>query len=286
MKKCAFLTTDNLDGHVCDDELVFGPLKKTGWDVTAVSWHRRDIVWNDFEAVIIRSTWDYQGQVQAYLAVLEEIDRSGTRLLNDLQLVKWNINKSYLKDLEQKKIQIVPTRWGNNLKKKEILKCFDVLETKALVIKPTISAGAYHTYKLSSNDLETISCIETVSRDREFMIQPFMDGIIREGEFSLLYFGGEYSHTVLKKPKSEDFRVQEEYGGLYRLVVPEARLVSRADKIMDALDIKPLYARVDLVRHQNDFSLMELELIEPSLYFRLDKESPGRFAATLDRWMK
>ena len=80
MKKCAFLTMDSLDGYACDDDLVFEPLKRSGWDVAVVSWHRQDIDWKDFDVVVIRSTWDYQGQVQKYLGVLEAIDRSGTSM--------------------------------------------------------------------------------------------------------------------------------------------------------------------------------------------------------------
>ncbi|MBU2456064.1 MAG: hypothetical protein KJ668_22365, partial [Proteobacteria bacterium] len=234
----------------------------------------------------IRSTWDYQAQVQAYLRALEAIDRSSARLENNFELVRWNIDKSYLKDLEQKGIKIVPTLWEKNLGQKKILSFFKKLETSRLVIKPTISAGAHHTFQVSADDHEIMSRIETVSRNRAFMIQPFMNNITLEGEFSVLYFGGEYSHTILKKPKTDDFRVQEEYGGVNRLVKPEQKLLSRTDQIMAALDISPLYARVDMVRQKDDFYLMELELIEPALYLNLDSESPDRFAAAWGRWMK
>ena len=129
--------------------------------------------------------------------------------------------------------------------------------------------------------------IENELRTREIIIQPFMNNIVEEGEFSLFYFGGRYSHTILKTPRKNDFRVQEEHGGIITSVIPEPKLRSTADLVHSVINPVPLYARADFVRtERNTFALMELELIEPSLYFRMDPESPGRFAKAFEERMK
>jgi len=109
-----------------------------------------------------------------------------------------------------------------------------------------------------------------------------MPNIIKEGEFSLIYFEGVLSHTILKTPRMNDFRVQEEHGGDIRPATAEPELLHISQHVIDSLSHIPLYARADFVRtEQNTFALMELELIEPSLYFRMDADSPMRFAHAL-----
>jgi hypothetical protein len=154
------------------------------------------------------------------------------------------------------------------------------------VIKPVISASAFHTYRLRRGDRWSGE-MEAAFAGREVMAQPFLRSIVEEGEYSLFYFGGELSHAVLKSPKEEDFRVQEEHGGFIRKVEPPAPLVELGHRIVESLPVAPLYARVDLARlDSGGYALMELELIEPSLYFRTDPESPRRFARAFDDWMQ
>ena len=114
-----------------------------------------------------------------------------------------------------------------------------------------------------------------------------MQNIIDEGEYSLFYFGGTFSHAILKKPKQNDFRVQEDFGGVNKSIKPSKQLLEASEKVLKQIGQKLLYARVDFVCNESDeFALMELELIEPALYFRMDKDSPKRFAKVFDDWMK
>jgi len=288
MPRCAFLTMDSLDEFEVYDDLLIKPLSQLGWSVDMVSWRNRQVDWNTFEAVIIRSPWDYQQDAQLFMQVLEEIDQSSARLENPLDLVKWNIDKTYLRELEQEGILIVPTLWGRRLEAEQLDKAFEQLDTRELVIKPTVSANADDTFRVKQEvKLQTKREMLRTFYDRAYMIQPFMKSIVTEGEFSLFYFGGEYSHTILKTPGKGDFRVQEEHGGILASVEPETKLLKRAQQTMARLQPEPLYARADYVRTEDDdFALMELELIEPSLYFNMDPESPRRFARIFDRWMK
>jgi hypothetical protein len=287
MKRCAFLTMANMDTFECYDHLLYKPFANVGWDVTTVPWRDTAVNWNDFGAVIIRSPWDYQQEPALFIAVLKTIEESTAHLENTLDIVRWNIDKTYLKDLQTKGIQIVPTIWQDSLISRTTPSFFKDLNATEIIIKPVISANADHTFRLQ-NPIEgsTNKQLENIFSDRPFMVQPFMKNVITEGEFSLFYFAGAYSHTILKTPKSGDFRVQEEHGGQLTLVEPEPKLLSAGKKTMQALPEIPLYSRVDFVRTvQNHFALMEVELIEPSLYFNMDPESAMRFSNHFDEWM-
>ncbi|MDX1586820.1 MAG: hypothetical protein R3222_08750 [Balneolaceae bacterium] len=288
MSLCAFLTMDNLEEFEVYDELLIEPLSKLGWTVEMVPWRDRDTDWDRYKAVIIRSPWDYQQDADLFMKVLKDIDRSSARLENPLKLVKWNIDKTYLKELQEKGVLIVPTIWGEKITEQELTEAFNTFNARELVIKPTVSANADNTFRLKKDSyLKATEEVKQIFSERPYLIQPFMNAIVNEGEFSLFYFGGEYSHTILKTPAMGDFRVQEEHGGILTSVEPETKLLQRAQQTMKNLKPQPLYARADYVRTgDDDFALMELELIEPSLYFNMDPESPERFARIFDRWMK
>jgi glutathione synthase/RimK-type ligase-like ATP-grasp enzyme len=281
MPRCAFLTMENLHSYVSDDALAYAPLRTLGWHVEAVPWRRPVADWSSFDAVIIRSTWDYQHAPQAFLSVLGQIQRSGAHLENALDLVKWNVNKTYLGDLERRGVPIVPTVWGSDIGPVDEHAILRRLGTDEVVLKPVIGASADHAYRLTSGSAgwsEAAAAFE----QRQYLAQPFLRQIVDEGEYSLFFFGGELSHTVLKTPKIPDFRVQEEYGGVIRAVSASRGLVSAAERVIVAIGKVPLYARVDLVRlEEGVYGLMELELIEPSLYFRMDANAPERFAQAL-----
>ncbi|GAA5520374.1 hypothetical protein LQ318_01490 [Aliifodinibius salicampi] len=287
MKKCAFLSMDSLEDYECYDHLLFEPFQKYGWSAEEISWRNRQANWDQYEAVIIRSPWDYQQDPKAFFEVLKEIEASSALLENKLELVEWNIDKTYLRDLEEQGITIVPSLWEERFDNGTYMDSFKRLSSDEIIVKPTISAGAEDTFRIPKDRAdEYTGQLQSTFADRPYIVQPFMPDIIKEGEFSLFYFGDTYSHTVLKTPKKDDFRVQEEHGGVLKLVEaePEMRQISR--KILDLITPQPLYARIDLVRHENGFALMELELIEPSLYFNMDPQSPERFAKVFDEWMR
>ena len=282
MKQCAILTMDNLDDFETYDHLIEPHLKQLGWQATMVSWHDKTVNWHDYHAVVIRSPWDYQDDAENFLRVLRNIEQSSAYLENSLAIVEWNIDKIYLKALEQQQVQLVPTLWREHFDQEELNGFFSHFKQEQIVIKPRISANADNTFWLSlENFQEKIPALKTAFANRNFMVQPFMENITNEGEYSLFYFNGQYSHAILKTPQNNDFRVQEEHGGQLKTIEPEANLIKHAQTTMAALakiHQIPLYARVDFVRHQQGFALMEAELIEPSLYFNMDKKSPKRFA--------
>lgn len=288
MKKAAFLTMEDLTGFECYDDLLINPFNNLGWSVEKIPWKKDNINWNIFETVIVRSTWDYQSDPDKFLKVLNRIDESSARLENSLFILKWNMNKNYLHDLENKGIKIVDTIWEKHFRPENLDDYYTKLNSDEIVIKPNISGNADNTFRIKRSEIHLFfSELEEIFNNREFMVQPFNKNIITEGEYSLFYFGGKYSHSILKTPKENDFRVQEEHGGIINSVEPRPEQITLAESILARIKPIPLYARIDLVRTAgNNFALMELELIEPSLYFNMNEESPIRFAKIFNEWMK
>ncbi len=283
MRRVCFLSMDSLDGYVADDELAVEPLARLGFKVDTLSWRDTTVDWNDYEAVLIRTPWDYQRSPDEFLNVLETIDRSSARLENSLDIVRWNLDKRYLIDMERRGCLIVPTIWDAAYSEVECESLLERFGVDELIIKPTVSATAEHTYRIKTYD----PALEGVFANRSFMVQPFMPNIVAEGEYSLFFFNGEYSHTINKSPKTADFRVQEEHGGIITEVVPDEKLRAAAENALDKIGEPLLYARVDLVRDELDeFELMELELIEPALYLRMSDGAPQRFAAAIETLLK
>lgn len=275
MRRCAFLTMDSLDEFAAYDHLLHEPLARRGWQVDEVSW-RADADWDDYEVVVVRSPWDYHSEPEAFFAVLDTIDRSAARLENPLALMRWNVHKTYLRDLEAQGFPVVPTLWLDGLGGTDISALFGALDADEIVVKPVVGANADDTFRLK-RETATDEAVATF-QDRSCMVQPFVQAVVDEGEFSLFYFGETYSHAILKTPERGDFRVQEEYGSTIRGVTPEPSLRAVSGAVFASLAPRPLYARIDFVRLATGFALMEVELIEPSLYFPHDAASPERFA--------
>ena len=287
MKRCAFLTLEERGDFVIDDECAIEPLAGLGWEVATLSWRQCEIPWTRFDAVIIRSTWDYWHDVPAFLETLAQINRQ-SRLANPLDLVHWNLAKTYMRDLEGKGVGVVQTLWLDGLGGQSAAACADRLGSGELVVKPVIGANGQDAFRFSRHeDPVRWDAIRQRFLDRACMVQPFMDKVIAEGEFSLFFFNGAFSHAILKTPAANEFRSQEERGAEVRAIEPEPALLSRGQQAMAALSTVPLYGRIDFVRNAaDDFDVMELELIEPSLYLRMDPAAPARFARAIDAWFQ
>jgi glutathione synthase/RimK-type ligase-like ATP-grasp enzyme len=273
-------------GFYIYDYLAHAPLHKLGWTVDEVPWDDPTIDWNQFEAVVIRSPWDYQKKPDEFMSVLETIDRSNASLFNPLEICRWNMNKVYLRDLVARGVGTIPTIWLDRLDSAAIPQLFSDLQSERIVVKPTVGANADDTFVLSLCETQNKEEALSVFANKPLMVQPFVEAIVNEGEYSLFYFGGEFSHAIQKIPKQDDFRVQEEHGGIICSVVASEELLRAGRLAIDAIGQPLLYARADFVRFRDGLALMELELIEPSLYFSFDEQSPERFAVALDFFFK
>lgn len=295
-RRCAFLTLEDPADFVIDDELAVEPLRARGVEVESIPWRQPAATWDRFDVVVIRSPWDYHLDPEAFLAVLADVERSRALLANGLDLVRWNLRKTYLRDLAERGVPAVPTVWLDRLEPGGLPALFErataLLPAGAgagaepeMILKPVVGLNASFAWRLTRADLASRAAeVEADYARRPLMAQPFLRSVVEEGEFSLFYFNGEHSHTILKTPKPGDFRVQEEHGGIIRAVEAEPALRAAGARAMAAIGPPPLYARVDFVRAPagEPFRVMEFELIEPALYFRMDHPAAAeRFADAL-----
>ncbi|MDC7676127.1 ATP-grasp domain-containing protein [Asticcacaulis machinosus] len=218
--------------------------------------------------------WGYHNAPDEFRRALAQFKAKGHRVLNPVEIVAWNIDKRYLRDLAQAGVRTIPTAFVDQLTPENMAAARADFGQEALVLKPVVSAGAKNTLIWEKTEVP-----EDAPQD-EAMIQPLMRAIQTEGEWSLLFFGGEFSHAVLKTPKAGDFRSQPDYDAHLRVEIPPDEALQLA---YDALEFvgrdQVLYARVDMVRDdQGRFCLMELELIEPDLYLKYDEDAPERLA--------
>ncbi|MDC8829592.1 ATP-grasp domain-containing protein [Alteromonas gilva] len=287
MKKLAFLSMDpkDLEEYFVYDDLLIAPFAQLGYSVSTVSWHEQSHDYSQYEAVIVRTPWDYQQHESAFIACLQRI-ASQTLLINSLPLMQWNLNKQYLKDLQRSGVAVLPTLWFDTFNSESVKQAFSHFECDELVIKPCVSANADDTFRLTPTTLP--ACEPELSRcfeQRSFMLQPFVDSVTEYGEISLFYFAGELSHAILKRPKDGDFRVQEEHGGSLRAITPDTAMLHSAEAALAAMPDDYLYARVDLLMFDAQWRVIELELIEPSLYFNLAPASAQCFVSAYQRYL-
>jgi glutathione synthase/RimK-type ligase-like ATP-grasp enzyme len=284
MKRCAYLVMEDPGDYVTDYDVSFDAMAALGWQVDCIAWRDRAVDWSAFNAVYICTPWDYPEDPGLFMQVLEAIDASSATLINPLPLVRWSLAKTYLRDLEEQGGAIVPSIWFDDFDAGNIPGWFESLDSEVVVIKPAVGANAQDTFVLSQPVTpRLVGQLERTFAGRSFFVQPFMANIQSEGEYSLFFFNGEYSHAILKTPEHGDFRSQEEHGAAIRSVTATPQQVAAAEAILALVEPQPTYVRVDLVRDTgDDYRLMELELIEPSLYLRTDPDSAGRFARAFD----
>ena len=283
MKKVAYLTMEDMGDFVTDFHLSVEPMAALGWQVETVAW-RANADWNAFDAVYICTPWDYPDYLPQFLDVLVNIESSQALLINDLSLVHWTMEKTYLRDIEQRGGDIVPSTWYEGIESANPAEFFADHQVDRVVIKPTVGANAKDTFVLADPvDEETLKMLRQVYWGRAFFVQPFIEAIQTEGEYSLFFFNGEYSHAILKTPKAGDFRVQEEHGADIKTVQPSSVLLDAAHDLFASIEPLPTYGRGDWVQGPDGrYLLMELELIEPSLYLRTDSGAAARFARAFD----
>lgn len=250
------------------DLLIF--LTHKGLDVVSIIWNDDKIDWESFDVAIIKSPWDYHNNLTLFWEWLDKLQSLNVKVRNPVEIIKWNSHKKYLKEITENGLPVIPAEY---LEKGSVFDnhFFELFNTKKLVVKPCVSAGAQNTITVNKdNMIERSEEIRQLLKTEDYIVQPFVEEI-KNGEWSFLFFNGKYSHCSLKTPKQGDFRVQHYHGGTITYPVPNPLHIEQAGNYLKHLPQSLLYARVDGVIINNSFKLMELELIEPYLFLNGDK---------------
>jgi hypothetical protein len=281
MPRLALATSSKYPNLTADDRLLVDPLSQHAIQAEPVIWNSPTPDWSSYAAVVIRSCWDYHLQPETFLRWIADLEAANIPIFNPAPLIRWNANKSYLRDLEAQGIPIVPTFWPEDHNAFSLEHTLRELNWKKAVVKPRISATAYRTELVTAdNAAASQPLVDELHRGPGVMLQKFMPGIATEGEWSLIFFAGKFSHAVLKRPKPGDFRVQNDFGGTSDLAGPTPHVLASATRTLQAVD-PTLYARVDGIVEDGQFRLMELELIEPALFLADHPAAPSRFAKVI-----
>ena len=274
----SFVTWEvDLDELFDEDKLLVQGFQAQGIHARPVVWNDPAVDWNRFDVVLIRSTWDYLDEQERFLEVLSQIEASSCRLFNPLSAVRWNIDKNYLFDLEKWGISVIPTILASEANAGTVQRLFGDRLGQTVILKPTIGLGASHSQRVPLDELEAaLMELRASQPQREYLVQPFVETILSEGEWSFIYFNHQLSHVLLKKPAANDYRVQGIYGGTVQPAAPAPDDLLRAESVMAALPFDLLYARLDFLRLNGTLSVIEIELIEPIFSFGLVPESVGQ----------
>jgi glutathione synthase/RimK-type ligase-like ATP-grasp enzyme len=232
----------------------------------------------DFDLVLPLVAWGYHCDPAAWHALLDRLEREQRHVINPLPILRWNGDKAYLTELAADGVPTVPTRLVAALDD-------EALETARrdfgpeLVVKPPISASAYGTFRIGPSDP-----LPDEAAGLAMMVQPFLPAVMEEGEYSLIYFEGAFSHAIVKRAKAGDYRVQPHLGGTELPCAPPPGSRRVAEAALAAAPEPPVYARVDLIRlADGQLAVIELELIEPSLWLQHAPDEGRSFAAALVR---
>jgi glutathione synthase/RimK-type ligase-like ATP-grasp enzyme len=262
-----------------DDLLLARALEQLGTSAVPAVWSDAAIDWTSFAALVIRTPWDYFERAAEFRAWLDARIASGVLMCNSGDILDWNYDKRYLQDLEAAGMPLVPTICIGRGEQADVAALARARGWNEIVVKPTISGGAYRTYRFFVEDTAAYTKeIDHTLADRGVLVQPFLSEILTGGELSMLFFDGVYSHAVRKRPKPGDYRVQFQFGGTAESVEVEPALVAQARACVLAAPSLPVYARVDGVVKDGRFLLMELEALEPLMFLASHREAPERFA--------
>jgi hypothetical protein len=278
----ALVTCSRLADLTPDDRLLLEPLRQAGIEARALTWDAPRADWAALDGAVIRSTWDYHARADRFRRWIERCESGDVKLWNPPPVLRWNLHKRYLRDLEERGVALVPTSWLDRGANADLAALLDERGWERAVVKPAISAGARHTSVVSRAEVARAEpAFRALLARRDLLVQPFLEQIAAEGEWSFIFFGRAFSHAVLKRPAAGDFRVQERFGGSVAPARPPAGLVDQAAETPAATEGDLLYARVDAVRDRDRLLLVELEVLEPSLFLEQDPGAARRLAAEI-----
>lgn len=266
-----------------EDKLLSAALEKRNISVTRTNWDNPDFNWAETGYVVFRTPWDYFNRYDEFAPWFETAGKV-TKFINPAEIISWNIDKHYMLDLEKAGINIPPTVFIEPGDKRSLNEITGELNWDEFILKPAISGGAWHTYRLNrKNTDEHEALFAGLIKNRSMLVQEYQKSILSEGEVSYMVFGGEFTHAILKKGKPDDFRVQEIFGGTIHEYQPSQAEINFAQLVVEKAKTGIVYARVDVMKdNRGMLSLGELEVFEPLLWLRKYPPAAEKFAEIIE----
>lgn len=270
-----YLQLDNNDPYQCqialEEAWLAQALRRLGLTVQRLAWDDPQQDWSQVRGAVFRSTWDYSERQAEFEAWLDQVALT-TLLFNRYDLIRWNMDKHYLRDLAEQGVAIVPSVFLQPRQPVDLVVLAQRFGWQELVIKPTVSAGARGALRFGLSQAATAQqALDQALASEAMLVQPFLPSVLSQGELSLILMAGKLSHAIRKTPRDGDFRVQDDHGGQVHAHTPSNDEIAFAESAVAACVVTPLYARVDVLRDEaNRLRLIELELIEPELFFRFN----------------
>ena len=262
-----------------EDGLLIEALNNLGLKTIKKDWNDSNFNWNSTKTAVFRSTWDYFDKFSIFQNWLSQVQNK-CALINSYEQIKWNLDKHYLQDLKNWGLPIPKSVFINKMSGTKLKDIATNMKWNHIVVKPTVSGAAKNTFQLKDQEIENFQTKWiSLTNEEDFIVQEFQKNIIKSGEIAVMLFGGKYSHAVLKKAKKGDFRVQDDFGGTVETITPSKEIIDLAEKAIKKLNPTPLYCRVDVIlNNQNKAVIIELELIEPELWFRFKITAADKLA--------
>jgi glutathione synthase/RimK-type ligase-like ATP-grasp enzyme len=266
------------------DRLLLEQLRSRGVRSAPVVWNDGAVNWREWDGVLIRSCWDYHLHAAQFSAWLDRLERDRIPLMNAPALMRWNLHKRYLLDVADRGARIPATRLVRRGSDRSLGDEIRDADWPATVIKPAIAASGYGARVIEGAPTpEDERAYASLLAAGDVLLQVFIPDIATAGEWSLVFFEGRYSHAVLKRAARGEFRVQIEWGGRVERAEPAREIIADAQAVIDALESSPIYARVDGIELERRLTIMEVELIEPELFFDRYPDAAARLADAVIR---
>jgi glutathione synthase/RimK-type ligase-like ATP-grasp enzyme len=263
-----------------ESHLLVAALARRGISAELVPWDSAQ-QWASYRLVVVRTPWDYFSRLAEFLEWARTTSAL-TDFVNPFSVIEWNSHKAYLRELASAGVATVPTLWlarGAVDAAEALRDC----GWDQVVVKPAVSIGAIGAMRAQASDPACVRHLEQLVAEGDVMVQPFVSSVEKDGEISLIYFGGVFSHAICKRPAPGDFRVQDMYGGTVHAHTPSDSEYELASRALACVPSPPTYARIDLVEFDARPALMEIELIEPELFLGASELAADRFAAVLEQ---
>ena len=281
MARIIFTTCEKWSSISISDKLVADELTALGHDVESVPWNGDFGRFISSDLVLLCSNWDYHYHIQEFRKWLGKLKEHDIPLQNSLEIIKWNLSKSYISELAKNGILTPKSMIVDS--KEDLEASFEKMHWSKAVVKPIYGASGHLVECISREEIPNWAMTHIEKGANKWLLQEFISEIEQSGELSIVFINGNYSHAVRKIPKQGEFRINGQYGGQTSRIEPTSAIVEVARNILDYLEEIPLYARVDGVSiNDTEFCLLELELNEPGLFFDLAPEKALYFARAIE----